>query len=324
MKVLGNADIFAVSRPIEMIDALSTAFAEPFASPDRMHCDLPGDDEAKLLVMPAWQGRDAIGVKVATVMPENGRKGCPTVNGVYVLIDGQNGSVRAVLEAPALTALRTAATSALASRYMSRPDSASLLVVGTGALAPHLVRAHAAVRTLRKVMIWGRNPLKAKSIANALADLECEVSVVEDLASATATCDIVSCATLSSEPLIQAGWVKPGMHLDFVGSFTPDMREADPALFETGRLVIDTPTALKESGDLIEPAARGWLRDPVTELADLIRGAKSGRSNSEELTIFKSVGTGLTDIAAAAYVLEKVEAAARCGASVTPLSGAKA
>lgn len=305
MIVLTNENIFAASKPAELIAALCHAFCEPFDSPERMHCDLPGTDEAKLLVMPAWQNREAIGVKVATVMPENTRSGRPTIDGIYVLLDGQSGSPAAVLEARALTALRTAAISALASKFMSRTDASTLLLVGTGALAPHLARAHAAVRKLTKVMIWGRDQSKASAVAEALSDIGCAVTTVDDLATATAGSDIVSCATLSREPLIRANWVKPGTHLDFVGSFTPQMREADPLLFQNARLVVDTATALKESGDLIEPVNRGWILEPVTLLADLVRGRAKGRTGLQETTIFKSVGTGLSDIAAARYFVSK-------------------
>lgn len=324
MIVLSNTEIFAISRPAELISALSQAFAEPFASPDRMHCDLPGSDEAKLLVMPAWQDRSAIGVKVATVMPENSQRGLPTIDGVYVLMDGQTGSPSVILEARALTALRTAAISALASQHMSRPDASTLLVVGTGALAPHLARAHSAVRNFSKVMIWGRDHNKAKIVAESLANLDCAVSAIEDLAIATSAADVVSCATLSHDPLIKAEWVKPGTHLDFIGSFTPQMREADPALFLNARLVIDTATALKESGDLIEPASRGWISEPVIELAELVRGIASGRTHPDEVTIFKSVGTGLSDIAAARYFLGKVQSAEDLEAAPLLQSGARA
>lgn len=305
MIVLTNDDIFAASKPGELITALESAFSEPFESPDRMHCDLPGTDEAKLLIMPAWQNREAIGVKVATVMPENAHAGRPTIDGLYVLLDGQSGRPAAVLEARALTALRTAAVSALASKQMSRTNASKLLLVGTGALAPHLARAHAAVRKLTNVEIWGRDREKAAAVAEILADMGCDVSAVDDLAAAVAAADIVSCATLSNEPLIDATWVRPGTHLDFVGSFTPQMREADPLLFRNARLVVDTLTALRESGDLIEPANRGWISEPVTQLADVVRGLALGRTDLREVTIFKSVGTGLSDIAAARYFLAK-------------------
>lgn len=292
--------------PAELVDALADGFGTPIACPDRMHCDLPGNEGSKLLIMPAWQDREVIGVKVVTVLPENARSGRPTIDGVYIVMDGKTGRVSALLEAPALTALRTAATSALASRYLSRTNATTLVIVGTGALAQHLARTHAAVRRLEEIVIWGRKPAKAQAVAKTLGDLDCEVTVVESLAEAVSRADIISCATSSSEPLILSEWVRAGTHLDFVGSFTPQMLEADPALFRDARLVIDTPTALKESGDLIEPAKCGWIREPVTELADLVRGSKPGRCSIQEITVFKSVGTGLADLTAARYFLRKL------------------
>ena len=305
MILLKNAELTAICKPVELIDALEFAFAHPFESPERMHCDLPGEDAAKLLIMPAWQSREAIGVKVATVMPLNSRSGLPTIDGVYILLDGRTGAVEAILDAPALTALRTSAISALASRRMSRPDATTLLIVGTGALAPHLARAHASVRNFHHIKIWGRSNEKAENVVRQLGDIGCSVSVVDDIEAATRSADVVSCATLSDKPLIDAAWVTPGTHLDFVGSFTPQMREADPAILRTARLVVDTLTALKESGDLIEPASLGFIQQPPPELSDIVRGQAPARLNDREITMFKSVGTGLSDIAAARYLVRK-------------------
>lgn len=306
MKILTDADICAASEPVELIEAMAAAFSGDHGGPDRMHCDLPGDSRSTLLIMPAWQGTDAAGVKIVTVRPQNPKTGLPTVQGVYVLLDGQTGSVTAVMEAGALTALRTAAVSALASRYLSRPESSTLLLVGTGALAPHMARAQCAVRNLREIRIWGRNPVKAIAVADLLKDLPCDVTLVTNLAAEAATADIISCATSSRTPLIKEGWLRPGTHLDLVGSFAPAMREADPGLFRSARLVVDTVGALDESGDLLDPVARGWISRPVTELADLLRGTEGGRSDPFALTIFKSVGTGIADIAAARYILSKM------------------
>lgn len=310
MRFITNAQTFACASPLEIVSTLAHAFSQPFESPERMHCDLPGRDDAKLLVMPAWQDRSAIGVKVATVMPANYRTGLPTVDGVYILMDGETGQIAAILEAPALTALRTAGVSALASQFLSRENSKTLLVVGTGALAPHMARAHSAVRKLETIMIWGRSPVKAEETAAKLSDLDksIKIEVVSDLAQAVRRADIVSCATLSTEALIFNDWVQPGTHLDFVGSFTPTMCEADPEIFARARVVIDTPTALKESGDLIAPQKMGLLPGQVPELSDLISKAAPERVTEREITLFKSVGTGLSDIAVARYIADKLSA----------------
>lgn len=305
MIVLTSQDIYQRSVPSELIEVLQKAFAEPFENPERMHCDLPGSDDAKLLIMPAWQSRDAMGVKIATVMPENGKSGLPTIDGIYALLDGKTGRPLAILEAPALTALRTAAVSALGSKLMSRDNSESLLVVGTGTLAPHIVRAHVAVRPLKRVRIWGRDYSKAAAVVRALSDVDCDVSVAGDLAQSSKQADIISCATSSPKPLIFNEWIEPGCHVDLIGSFTPSMQEADPFLFQRAKLVVDTCTALKESGDLIEPMERGFILDPAYELANVVQNRIMVRRNQSDITIFKSVGTGLSDIAAARYFLSK-------------------
>ncbi|GGJ65021.1 ornithine cyclodeaminase [Sphingopyxis bauzanensis] len=311
MKLLDDRQILALALPDELIDAIEHAFASPFGAPQRMHCHLPGDDNATLLIMPAWQSRSELGVKIATVVPDNSVKGLPTINGIYLLLDGDTGIPQAILDAPALTALRTAAVSAVASRHLSRPDAQSLLLVGTGALIPHLARAHAAVRPLERIMIWGRNPDKARRAADMLSGVADRIEAVSDLARHVAKADIISCATLSRVPLVEADWVVPGTHIDLVGSFAPDMREADSDLFARGRLVVDTQTALRESGDLIEPLRRGHIADPAVDLAALLGDARLGRRHDADITIFKSVGTGLADIAAARYLLAKSEAANR-------------
>lgn len=304
MIYLDKEQIFARSNTPDLVEALQVAFARPSFTPERMHCALPGGDGATLLIMPAWQTRALLGVKVVSVMPENPRKGLASINGVHILINGETGAVQAILDASALTALRTSAVSALASRFLSRVNASCLLMVGTGALSEHLVRAHSTVRHIEKVIIWGRDPKKAQDLVARLGDLNIDISVATDLGGAVAAADIVSCATMSDRPLVQAAWVKPGCHIDLVGSFSPTMVEVDPHLLGRARLVVDTQVALKESGDLIGPLREGIISAPAVELSELAAGTVRGRSDASEITVFKSVGTGLADIAAARYLVE--------------------
>ncbi len=308
MKLLDDRQIHALAQPRELIDAIERAFCRPYGAPERMHCHLPGDDGATLLIMPAWQSRNELGVKIAMVAPANADKGLQTINGLYLLLDGETGIPQAILDAPALTSLRTAAVSALASRHLSRSGSRSLLLVGTGALIPHLARAHAAIRPLERIMVWGRNAGKAEDVAEKLIGVAGQVEAVFDLARHVPEADIISCATLSRDPLIQGDWVQPGTHVDLVGSFAPDMREADSRLFARGRLVVDTQTALRESGDLVGPLSEGIIAYPAVDLSALLGDARLGRLSDTDITIFKSVGTGLADIAAARHFLAKSEA----------------
>lgn len=304
MIVLSNRQIFALVRSSELVPCLREAFRGAFTSPDRIHCDLPGEDGAKLLIMPAWRSRADLGVKLATVVPRNPSRDLPTVNGIYVLFDGETGEVRAALEAASLTVLRTAAVSALASQLLSREDARRLLLVGTGALIPHLAEAHLAVRRgIEEIVVWGREREKAVRMANQLRDLAVRIEVAEDLESSVRCSDIISCATMSQAPLVQGCWLKPGAHVDLVGSFTPNMREADDEVFRGARVAVDTRAALSESGDLIAPVALGIVAADAPDLRGLLLDPALLRSAEDEVTVFKSVGTALSDIAAAQRIV---------------------
>jgi ornithine cyclodeaminase len=197
----------------------------------------------------------------------------------------------------------------LAASYLARPDSAVHLVVGTGALAPHLARAYAAVRPLRQTLVWGRDPQKAAALAGLLRDeAGLPAEAVADLAAAAAQADIVSCATLAREPLVRGAWLKPGSHLDLVGGYTPEMREADDAAIARSRVFIDTEAALREAGDIVQPLASGALApaDIAGDLHDLCRGVRPGRRDAAEITLFKSVGTALEDLAAARLAMARL------------------
>jgi ornithine cyclodeaminase len=181
-------------------------------------------------------------------------------------------------------------------------------MVGTGALAPHLVAAHALVRPIREVRVWGRDPAKARALAERLSSPQRQALAVADLESAVRQADIVSCATLSREPLVRGDWLRAGTHVDLVGGFTPEMREADDEAVRRARVFVDTREgALAEAGDLVQPIRSGILREPEVagELAELARGRVPGRSGPQEITLFKSVGTALEDLAAARYALER-------------------
>lgn len=277
--------------------------------PTRHHhtVTVPGGSDGTLLLMPAWQTGRNLGIKVVTIFPDNGARSLPSVLGSYMLLDGTTGQPLAMLDGPMLTLRRTAAASALAAGYLARPDSRRLLMVGTGALAPHLVEAHASVRPIQEVVIWGRNPEKALALAGRLDRPDLRVTAATDLAQAARDADIVSCATLAREPLIQGDWLRAGTHLDLVGGFTPQMREADDAAVRRSRVFVDTRAgALKEAGDILRPMEAGILRaeDLGGDLFDLARDARPGRRSPEEITFFKSVGTALEDLAAAQLALE--------------------
>jgi ornithine cyclodeaminase len=304
----------ALSYPA-LVDVLEAAFRTGAIAPLRHHhtIALDGRPEATLLLMPAWQASAPgaatagryLGVKSVTVFPDNATRGKPAVFGTYLLFSAETGETLAVMDAARLTAWRTGAASALASRYLSRPDSRRLVMVGAGVLAPQLVRAHASVRPIREVAIWNRSAPRARDLAASLADTGLAVSVADDLETAVRAADIVSTATISSEPLVCGAWLRPGTHVDCVGAYRPGMRETDDEVVRRARIFVDTRTgAFGEAGDILQPIKAGVIGKEavLADLFDLTRGTTAGRQTPEEITLFKSVGAAIEDLAAAVAV----------------------
>lgn len=310
MRVISAAEVEAALDYPSLVERLRQAFRRDFEVPVRHHHDveMTGARSATLLLMPAWQVDRHIGVKMVTIFPDNGAHGLPAVMGIYILLDGKTGSPLALVDGPTLTVKRTAAASALASGYLSRPDCERLLMVGTGAMAPQLIVAHAAVRPICNVLIWGRDLDKAEKLAKRLTRRDFRVQATDDLGAAARGAHIISCATLSDQPLIRGDWLQPGQHVDLVGAFRPDMRESDDAAIERARVFVDTRGgAMSEAGDVLQAIAAGVLseEDIAGDLFELTRGERSGRRYYDQITLFKSVGTAIEDLAAAQLVFER-------------------
>ncbi len=310
MRVLSAADVEAALDWESLVERLRRAFRRGAEVPVRHHHDIvnPGGPEGTLLLMPAWQPGRQIGIKLVTIFPDNDSRGLPSVMGAYLLLDGKTGAPLALIDGPMLTVKRTAAASALASSYLSRPDCERLLMVGTGSLAPYLVMAHASVRPICNVLIWGRTPDKARRLAKRLDRPNFRVAATEDLEAAVRGAHVISCATLSKDPLVKGEWLQPGQHLDLVGAFRPDMRESDDAAIGRARVFVDTRDgALKEAGDIVQPLESGVLdpADVAGDLFELTRGERAGRRFYDQITLFKSVGTALEDLAAAELAAER-------------------
>lgn len=294
----------------KLIPALQIAFQNEYIVPQRHHHDYANPKEgidSTLLLMPAWQVGRYLGVKMVTVSPNNGDYNLPSIHGIYTLFDAHQGQPLAFMEAKTLTSLRTAAASALASSYLSRLDSSKLLMVGTGAMAPELIRAHASVRPIEEVLVWGRNFSKANQICKQLGQETFAIKAVKNLSAAIAEVDIISVATLSSQSLIHGAWLQAGQHLDLVGSFKPNMREADDEVIKKSVIFVDVlEGATKESGDLVIPLSKGIISssDIKGDLFDLCSDKRLGRTNTQEITCFKSVGYALEDLAAAILAYE--------------------
>jgi len=311
MMHIGSDRVAAVADYATLVHAIAKAFREGVTAPVRGHYSIPvpGGPEATLLTMPAWTEGAYLGVKIATVFPGNSRTGQRAVSGQYLLIDAMDGEPLALIDGGELTARRTAAASALAATFLARDDASTLTVIGTGRLPLHLVRAHRTMRpSIREVVIWGRHIDKAMRIA---MDLRAEnpdlvVTPTSDLETAVRRADLVSAATLSTEPVIQGRWLTPGVHVDLVGGFTPLMREADDDAIRRAHVFCDTlEGAPNEAGDLCQPIASGLL-DPetLTSLTQLCRGERPGRQQAGDITLFKSVGCAAEDLAAAIVVFE--------------------
>ncbi len=318
MRILSADEVDRALDDLTLIDRLDALFRDGCEMPTRHHHPVrsplgPGSADAMLLLMPAWtvgpSGR--VGVKVVTVFPENGKRDLPSIYGQYLLLDGQTGVPLSLLDGTMLTKRRTACASGLASRYLSHPESGRLLMIGTGALAPQLIRVHAKVRPINEVAIWGRRPEQAALLARDLArelpvalGRPITVRAVSDRREAVAWADIVSCATLSREPLVEGDWLREGQHLDLVGAYTPEMRESDDRAVWRARVYVDTRAgALKEGGDIVQPLANGTIEedDVIADLFQLARGQQTGRlaGDRSSITLFKSVGAALEDLAAA-------------------------
>jgi ornithine cyclodeaminase len=294
-----------------LVDALQQGFAADWTVPVRHHYSIPikGEPDQTLLLMPAWDAGEAIGMKLATITPGNGARGLPAVNAVYLLVDGPTGQPRALMDGACLTVRRTAAASALAARYLARKDAAVMLMVGAGALSRPFIEAHLSQHPIKRVMLWARKAEQREAKAKELAALGLPVEPAADLEAAARGADLISCATLSTTPLIKGAWLKPGTHLDLVGAFTPEMRESDDEAVTRASLFCDTRAgALKEGGDLVIPLKAGLITEASVkaDLADLARGKHQGRTSDQEITLFKSVGTAVEDFAAARLAMAKI------------------
>jgi ornithine cyclodeaminase len=289
MRYFSAADIDAALEFPALVDALAAAFRGGLTAPTRHHHAIPPD--ATHLLMPAW------------TEPQYG---------TYVLQSATTGETLAVLDGTRLTQWRTAAASALAARFLARAEASKLLIVGAGALAPFLLRAHASQRPIDSVEIWNHRVDGARKLAARLVAEGFRARAVESLEEAVPSADIVSAATLSEVALIRGAWLRPGQHVDLVGAFNMRMREADDLALTRARVFIDTPAALSEGGDVARAIAAGALSrtDIVADLAALTRGAP-GRGGPDEITLFKSVGASIEDLAAAMLVWGRATGAGR-------------
>jgi ornithine cyclodeaminase/alanine dehydrogenase-like protein (mu-crystallin family) len=298
----------------ELIDALRAMFVEGCHVPLRHNHKIATEsDEGTVLIMPAWQDGGYLGIKTVNVFPGNAALGLPGLHSTYVLYDARTGAPLAQLDGNEITSRRTAAASALGASYLARKNASRMTLLGAGRVGSLVPEAYRAVLPIREVDVWDAVPAASERLVARLTELGFEARVVTNLPESVARADVITCATLATEPVVRGEWLAPGSHLDLIGSFTPLMREADDACFANSTMFVDTAEAFQKSGDLLGPLQRGVLVHPEAwpTLETLCRAQAQGRTRDDERTVFKAVGTALEDLAAASLVYE------RCAATAT-------
>jgi ornithine cyclodeaminase len=295
-----------------LVEALRAAHRD--GDMPQLHVNVLSDtakEENKFISLLSWAAGNVIAVKMVGVFPGNADLAPPqpSVQGLVALFDGRTGAPLATCDGAALTFRKTAADSALGVDILARRDAEVLLVVGAGGLAPHVVEAHTSVRpSIRKVMIWNRNFAKAEMLAGRLAGNAVPVTAVVDLDAAVAEADIISCVTMATEPLVRGRLLKPGAHVDLIGAYLPDMREADDDVARRARRIfVDTHNNAEGSGDIAGPLASGAVRreDVAVDLFDLCKGRHPGREGVDQITVYKNVGGGHLDMFAIRHLVSQ-------------------
>lgn len=305
MKILSAEDVARLGNHRDIVEALREAFRAEIETPVRHHHDI--SPVSTLLLMPAWSEEWA-GLKTVVFKSDNAAQGLPTIQASYLLFDQKTGATVAMMDGGEITRRRTAAASALAADYLACKDVHTMTLVGAGALAPHFVMAHAAVRPIRRVFIYTRSIAKGEALAAELAHHGFEAHSVTDLEHAVRQSDIVSCVTTSTAPIVRGAWLKPGTHVDLAGAFKPSMRETDAEVVARASVFVDTHDgALAEAGDLLQARDEGKFdfAQVKGDLAALCRGTVKGRSSEDEITLFKSAGTAIEDLATAIMLYQK-------------------
>lgn len=312
LRILNAQDIFLALPMPEAIEAMRIAFTElargNTRTPQRLVIHTASGDS---LFMPAFLPEsNALAQKIVSVFPNNPQKGLPTINGLVIVIDADTGQPRALLEGAALTALRTGAASGLATDLLARDDSHILTILGAGGQAYQQVKAVLAVRPITEVIIVSKHGQSSRSLAQRLQDEDIPARATEDIRAAVQQADILTTVTNSTTPVFLDADITPGQHINLVGAYTSNMQEAPAATIMRARVFVDDlMAAVHEAGDIIKPIRANLMSssDLAGALGDLATGHIEGRQSSEQITIFKSVGLAIQDVAAATKALNKAE-----------------
>lgn len=309
--IIDKSELEALLPWAELIDAIERQFIEGCEVPPRHHHTIPTttQQDATLLLMPSYQVGEYLGLKVVNVFPDNTSVGLPSITASYMLYSGKTGELLAMMDGSVLTARRTAAAAALGVKHLSNPDASSLFLVGAGRVAALVPEAFGAVRPIKSVKVWNHTQENAEKLVSDLQQRGFDASLEMDLEAGVKSSDLISCATLSTTPLIKGDWLQSGQHVDLIGSFRPVMRETDDKAMQVSRVFIDTQTAFSETGDIIEPLKSGAIDKShiLGDLMELCRGQVPGRVSFDDITVFKAVGTALEDLATAKLAYSKKE-----------------
>jgi alanine dehydrogenase len=317
--LLSDRDVATFLPMRECIDAMERALRSVAEGasilPLRTVIRLPDTPNA-FAAMPAvlGAGPDAsLGAKIITVFPGNDQTPYDSHIGVVLLFDAERGTLQAIADASSITSIRTAAVSGLATRLLANPDAGELALLGAGVLAmPHL-DAMRSVRPIRRVRVWSRTAARAHDFAKqARAAHDMEIHVCETAREAVEDAEIVCTITASRSPVLEGAWLSPGAHVNAVGASIPTARELDSAAVRAASLFVDRrESVMHEAGDFLVPRSEGLIDDTHIrgEIGELIVGTVAGRSRKDEITLFKSLGLAVEDVAAVRHVFEKALAA---------------
>jgi ornithine cyclodeaminase/alanine dehydrogenase-like protein (mu-crystallin family) len=309
MRIFTDSEIRSLLRPAEVVDAIEAAFARDYSStlvmPVRSRVELAG--RGVLLIMPCYDSAvPGLGTKLLTYLDDAAER----VQASYVLLDPANGKLRALMEANYLTDVRTAATSAVATRHMARRDAKVLGVFGTGRQARSHIEVLAAILRFERLLVCGSSPERSRTFAAAMSKQPGLALEPADARTCASQSDVICTCTTSSTPVFDGKWLRPGTHLNLVGAFQPEKREADSEAIRRARIVVEAyETALAEAGDLLIPMREGVISREhiVADLHELASGKKAGRTSPDEITIFKNLGCALEDLVTATLAFRSSE-----------------
>ncbi len=307
MRHISNEQVEHTLDYAELITALENAYATQGITVGKKGQHQLSEEDSFLL-MPSWSA-DFLGTKLMAVIPGNPKQGLSSHQGIYILQHRKTGEVACTMDAATLTLIRTACTSALASKQLSRKESKSLLVIGTGPLAKHMAIAHSVVRQIEQVYVWGRDHQKANTVVEQLSsEAANQVSAIKDLKQVLSTVDIISLATSATSPILMATDVVAGQHIDAVGSFKPTMKEFDSGILSKASVYCDelegTP---RKAGEFVKAIQEGSFQTSEIK-GDLHFLASNGgsRKSQDEITLFKSTGMAIQDLVAAELIYQKL------------------